>query len=418
MDFTVSYDVAVVGGGVAGIAAAIQSARSGKKTVLIEKTILLGGLATSGLVYIYLPLCDGNGHQATHGICEELLRNSIQYGPGEIPENWRREKNAPERKRLMCRFSPASFMLSLEELLRRENVDIWYDTLVCGADVVNKKVTALIVENESGRGRIEAKSVIDASGTGVAMRRAGVPCLCEDNYLTMWALQYQADIMVGDFGKSISVYTITTSTLDQETRLVASPELLERMYGKCSAEEYHDLITYRGLTGKSVSRFVQESHRILLETYKMRYEGGEYTRRDYYPVKLPLMPQFRKIYCVDGEYVLNTGENAKYFEDSVGLLADWRKSGSEYVWEVPFRTLYAKKRTGGIIAAGRCTAAQGDAWEITRVIPSAAMTGQVAGLAASMTIDSGREIWELDVHEVQDRLRALGFPIHRADIGI
>ncbi|MBP3395295.1 MAG: FAD-dependent oxidoreductase, partial [Lentisphaeria bacterium] len=51
MDFTVSYDVAVVGGGVAGIAAAIQSARSGKKTVLIEKTILLGGLATSGLVY-------------------------------------------------------------------------------------------------------------------------------------------------------------------------------------------------------------------------------------------------------------------------------------------------------------------------------------------------------------------------------
>ena len=129
MDFTVSYDVAVVGGGVAGIAAAIQSARSGKKTVLIEKTILLGGLATSGLVYIYLPLCDGNGHQATHGICEELLRNSIQYGPGEIPENWRQEKNAPERKRLMCRFSPASFMLSLEELLRRENVDIWYDTL-------------------------------------------------------------------------------------------------------------------------------------------------------------------------------------------------------------------------------------------------------------------------------------------------
>ena len=133
MDFTVSYDVAVVGGGVAGIAAAIQSARSGKKTVLIEKTILLGGLATSGLVYIYLPLCDGNGHQATHGICEELLRNSIQYGPGEIPENWRQEKNAPERKRLMCRFSPASFMLSLEELLRNSQI----------VDMISKRIDAL-----------------------------------------------------------------------------------------------------------------------------------------------------------------------------------------------------------------------------------------------------------------------------------
>ena len=54
MDFSVNYDVAVVGGGIAGAAAALQSARSGKKTVLIEKTILLGGLATSGLVYTHI----------------------------------------------------------------------------------------------------------------------------------------------------------------------------------------------------------------------------------------------------------------------------------------------------------------------------------------------------------------------------
>lgn len=55
MDFTVKYDVVVVGGGIAGAAAALQAARCGKKTALIEKTVLLGGLATSGLVYIYLP---------------------------------------------------------------------------------------------------------------------------------------------------------------------------------------------------------------------------------------------------------------------------------------------------------------------------------------------------------------------------
>lgn len=418
MDFSVDYDVAVVGAGVAGAAAAIQSARCGKKTVLIEKTILAGGLATSGLVYIYLPLCDGNGHQATCGISEELLRNSFLYGPGNIPLNWKQEKNAPERKRLMCRFSPASFMLSLEELLKKENVEIWYDTLVCAAEVSDRKVNALIVENESGRGRIRAKSIVDASGTAVVFRRAGIPCLTEDNYLTMWALQYQDDAKNTDLGDRISVCTVTTSTLDQETRLVASPEILERMYGKHTEQEYHDLITYRGLTGKSVSRFVEDSHRILLEICKTRYEKGGYDRSRLYPLKLPVIPQFRKIYCVDGEYVLNTGENAKYFEDSVGLLADWRKAGSEYVWEVPFRTLYSREKIGGLLAAGRCTAAQGDAWEVTRVIPSAAMTGQVAGLAASMSIDAGKEVWELDVHAVQERLRSLGFPIHRADIGI
>jgi flavin-dependent dehydrogenase len=148
MDFSVEYDVAVVGGGVAGVAAALQSARSGMKTVLVEKTILLGGLATSGLVYIYLPLCDGMGHHVTRGISEELLKLSLKYGPGEIPD-WRNACSAPESGRYICRFSPASFMLSLEELLLEENVDLWYDTLVCGAEMNGSRVTGIIVENES-----------------------------------------------------------------------------------------------------------------------------------------------------------------------------------------------------------------------------------------------------------------------------
>ncbi len=52
------YDVIVAGGGVAGIAAALAAARHGAKTLLLERTYLLGGLATAGLVTVYLPLCD------------------------------------------------------------------------------------------------------------------------------------------------------------------------------------------------------------------------------------------------------------------------------------------------------------------------------------------------------------------------
>lgn len=55
------YDVAVCGGGIAGIAAALASARQGRKTCLLEKEYALGGLATLGLIVIYLPLCDGAG---------------------------------------------------------------------------------------------------------------------------------------------------------------------------------------------------------------------------------------------------------------------------------------------------------------------------------------------------------------------
>lgn len=74
---TESYDVIVVGGGIAGIAAALSSARSGAKTLLVESMYMLGGLATAGLVTIYLPLCDGEGMQVSYGIAEEPLRISI-----------------------------------------------------------------------------------------------------------------------------------------------------------------------------------------------------------------------------------------------------------------------------------------------------------------------------------------------------
>lgn len=141
------YDVAVVGGGVAGVAAAVQSARLGMKTVLIEKTALFGGLATGGLINVFLPLCDGNGHQVTFGICEEMIHQSIQYGPGEIPPGWREERNGTERRRYISVFSPASFALALDEMLEQAGVEVWLDTLVCGAQTENGKISGLAIEN-------------------------------------------------------------------------------------------------------------------------------------------------------------------------------------------------------------------------------------------------------------------------------
>ena len=59
----VSYecDVLVAGGGFGGIAAALAAARENKKVILLERQFMLGGLATAGIVTIYLPLCDGYG---------------------------------------------------------------------------------------------------------------------------------------------------------------------------------------------------------------------------------------------------------------------------------------------------------------------------------------------------------------------
>ena len=84
------YDVVVVGGGIAGIAASLSAARENKKVLLIESSFQLGGLATSGLISIYLPLDDGEGNQRCFGICEELIKLSISCDDTkDIDERWK-----------------------------------------------------------------------------------------------------------------------------------------------------------------------------------------------------------------------------------------------------------------------------------------------------------------------------------------
>lgn len=73
------YDHVVIGGGFAGVAASLASARAGAKTCLVERTSVLGGLSTQGHVIVFMPLCDGFGRQVTYGIPEELLRLPMKY---------------------------------------------------------------------------------------------------------------------------------------------------------------------------------------------------------------------------------------------------------------------------------------------------------------------------------------------------
>ena len=126
-----NFDIAVAGGGVAGIAAALAAARCGKRVVLFEREHMLGGLGTAGLITFYLPICDGYGKQVSFGIAEELLRLSVKHGAeADYPENWldgigtRTERD----KRFMVRYNPQVFAILAEQLLLEAGVSIMYGT--------------------------------------------------------------------------------------------------------------------------------------------------------------------------------------------------------------------------------------------------------------------------------------------------
>lgn len=110
-----------------------------------------------------------------------------------------------------------------------------------------------------------------------------------------------------------------------------------------------------------------------------------------------------------GEYELAHTEMHTYFEDSIGMVSNWKKRGP--VYEVPFRTLYNKEMKN-LIAAGRCTSVNETLWDVMRVIPCCAVTGQAAGTAAAMADDFSA----LDVSKLQQKLRDNGVVIHEKDL--
>ncbi|HPD16739.1 MAG TPA: FAD-dependent oxidoreductase [Planctomycetota bacterium] len=395
MNFVREYDVVVAGAGVAGAAAALEAARGGRSVALVEKTILVGGLATTGLVNVYLPLCDGCGTQVTFGIAEEFLHLSARYGPGEVPPAWREGQG-----RYLLVFNPASFVLALDEALGEAGVDLWLDTLVCAPAMTGDRLVGLEVENKSGRGLLRARCVVDATGDADVSFRAGAECAPGENWLSIWALQ---------------------ASLDAARRAVeqgGGAPLLDavRLGGDDAGRGAPPGRAWDGTRGRDVSRFVLETRRMLREHYRARQaERGAAGRCDVFPLTLPAMAQFRTTRRIVGHSTLADGQHGQRCAESVGLVADWRKAA--HVWEVPYGTLLPR-RVRGLLAAGRCMAAAGDAWQVMRVIPPAALTGQAAGLAAAMAAERDTTPDALDPGDVQRALRGRAIPLHLDDVGL
>ena len=384
------YDVAVCGGGVAGIAAALAAARQGKKTVLFEKQYMLGGLGTAGLITIYLPLCDGYGHQVSFGIAEELLRLSISEGAEDLfPDNWLNKEGSRTEKdqRFKVRYNAQVFAILAEQLLIDEGVDILYGTYVVGVHKDADKITHLITENKSGRCAYKVKSVVDSTGDCDIAHFAGTPTdvFHRGNMLASWYYS------VGSKGYELHQLGCCDIADEEKT----SQNKVVRINNR----------RFAGLEGKEISEMVSLSHKSVLSDFLKRKNKDP----EYWPVTIASVPQLRMTRKIVGEYELSDKEEHKFFEDSIGMISDWRKRGP--VYEVPFRTLY-NHNVKNLITAGRCTSVDENMWDIMRVIPCCAVTGQAAGTAAAMTDDFS----SLDVNDLQEKLKSACVVLHEKDI--
>lgn len=386
--------VLVCGGGFGGIAAALSAARMGAKVMLLEKEYILGGLGTAGLVTIYLPLCDGMGHQVSFGLAEELLRLSIELGnEGRNPLSWLDHEGGQDNTtpRYEADFNAQLFAIKAEQLLLKEGVEILYGTYAVAVHKNEDKIDAVIVENKSGRFGIRANSVVDATGDCDIAHFAEVPTdtFRQGNLLAAWYYRYCEELGFGL--KMMGVCDVPEREKTDENKV---RPLLNRRF--------------LGLDGREITEFMELSHAsVLNDVLKQREIYGE----NYVPTTMATIPQLRMTRKIVGEYALDDREDHKYFEDSIGMVSDWRKRGPAY--EVPFRTLYSKE-CPNLITAGRCTSVTEPMWDIMRVIPCCAVTGEAAGAAAAMS----DYFPNLDIDKLQKVLEEKGVVLHLKDIDL
>src|SRR5712675_2369170 len=172
------YEVVVLGGGPAGIAAAVAAASDGRRTLLIERYGFLGGMGTAAGVTNFCGLyanVHGEMHRVVQGIASDLLARIDRLGG----------LNAPHLilgKIFAQAYDTAAYKIAADDLLAAHKVDILFHAL--GAGVVmqdDRCINVLMLETKAGRQAVRAEIFIDCSGDGDLAAWAGAPFEVGDN---------------------------------------------------------------------------------------------------------------------------------------------------------------------------------------------------------------------------------------------
>ncbi len=384
-----SYDTVVCGGGIAGISAALAAARHGAKTLLIEREFMLGGLATAGLIAIYLQISDGYGHQVSFGIAEELLKLSAKHGylfyanqDGEETTEVYNEPLPDMKHRLKVYYDPNVYAIDCEKLLIKEGVKILYGTQVTDTVVENNRITHIITENRDGKTAFSGKTFVDATGDAVLTHLSGEKT--EEyklgNIMAGWYYKY-----FNDEFELIQLGFSDDKLLDDE------------------AKKSKKTISY---SANDITDFTINSHDNSLRDF---LKDGNVNSK-HCMASISTIPQLRMTRRIDGKYLQDIEENDTSYPDSIGMFVNWHKRRGT-VYELPYRCLIGNN-ISNLIAAGRCISSTDKLWDLTRVIPVCAVSGQAAGTAAAISED----FFKLDVAKLQKELIKDNVKIHLSEI--
>ncbi len=375
-------DIIIAGAGIAGVSAALAAARHGHKVILIEKYVVCGGLATAGNVLWYPPLCDGYGKQVIHGIADELLNMSLAYGPGNIDPDW---KLNDSKARLMAHFTPAAFMLALFELLKGAKIDVWFDTIVTNTHLENNQLNSISVYNKSGTTHLSAHCFVDATGDADLAVASGAKIHVGQNRMNFWYL-----------------YTSLNAAKKAVSEDDASSLLRVKVVADPDPANHISMMS--GVDGATTSQLVSRTHELaLMHTKEKQAEHG---RHNHFPAILPTMASTRMTRGIIGRSTIDGDDIWRERDDSVAIYPSTTNPAvRNQMWELPYGSLLPEK-IDGLLMAGRCIDSRNWAWNDSRLINVVALTGEIAGTAAAMSVTKKCTPHTLTTEELRKTLRS------------
>jgi hypothetical protein len=407
-------DVLVVGGGAAGISAAIAASRQGADVVLVERYGYLGGLASGGLIVLLLTLDDGDGHQVIAGQCQELVdrlqaRNGCFFPPKNewgsvdeaLVEQYRRWGlvwgSGPHRVRYSVAYDPEEFKFIANTWVAEAGVRLMYHRWA--SDVVYEvdrphgrpagRVSHVVFTSKAGREAVRASYVIDSTGDGDVFSMAGESFEKEEIHPWLWFRM--AGVRDVDGAQSArGGFFFKTIKPGQVLMPWGAAERISRRIDATNPDD---------LTFAEV-----ECRRMVMEEVD-RLRGQVPGFDEAYLTDVALTLGVTESRRLNGAYTLARDDVGRVFDDVIATTGHWTKYGA--VYHIPYRSLLPKN-AANVLVAGRCISVDHRVHHATKEIPPAFATGEAAGIAAVQALRAQSPVQEVDIGALQSSLRDAG----------
>ena len=415
------YDLLILGGGFAGVSAAICAARRGVKTLIVDKSGYLGGAATNCLVFPFMPnktKVNGETKELSQGIFDEIKDSLYELYPKVD------NKGA---------FHDEYLKLMFEKKVTEAGADILYHAMLSDVKITDGKLEYITFAVKGGKVDIAADYFIDASGDADMAYMCGCPTRLgrdEDNLCQPMTTCFRvANVDVPKF-------------MEERTKL---QELYKEKQAKGEIKNPREnILVFKYVVDGTlhfnttrviklnptdpfdVTKAEMEAREQVFEMMKFLKENTE-SFKNAELVNVASDIGVRESRMIKGEYIL-TGKDlvdCKVFEDSIALgnydidIHNPSGSGTSHYYfpegqyyTIPYRSLIPKG-ISNMLVAGRCISCDHEAQASIRIMPIVSTLGEAAGVAIAVAKEQGTsEMTKVDVKALQEKLRENGAVIY------